>query len=340
MFKRLIVLATLAVSGGAAAAADADHAVAFVYHRFGENAAAATNITLAQFDAHIAHLSDGGFVVRPLGEIVEALRAGVPLDDRTVAITVDDAFASVRREALPRLKAAGFPATIFVSTASVDAGLAGFMSWDDIRQALDDGFDIGAHSVSHAHLADMPDEDALHEITHSNRRFKEELGFTPPLFAYPYGEASLALREIVAAAGYKAAFGQHSGVLHGTEDPFYLPRFALNERYGGISRFRTLASAKPLLATDVTPRDMLLDASRNPPAFGFTVDPSVGDLSALACYSGEDGRLALQHLGRRIEARFPKRLGPGRRRINCTLPAGGGRWRWFGRQFYVPDAAG
>lgn len=343
LVRPILIAATLAAAAlfsSAAAAEDAAHGIAVVHHRFGESKYPATNTTLAQLDAQIDHLKAGGFTVWPLIRIVEAIQAGAPVPDKTIAITIDDAYASVFRHALPRLKAAGMTATLFVATESVDSNLAGYMDWDDVRQALDDGFDIGAHTVSHGHLADMALADASREINYANSRFTAELGFVPALFAYPFGEASLALRSIVKAAGYTAAFGQHSGVLHASEDPFYLPRFALNEKYGDIARFRTLAAARPLRAREITPRDMLLDAANNPPAFGFTVDASVGDLAALACYASGAGKLRLEQLGRRIEARLTRRLGPGRHRINCTLPAGGGRWRWFGRQFYVPPPAG
>lgn len=331
---RSLVFSLAVVSAPPALAAD--HAVAVMYHRFGESALPSTNTTIAQIDAHIAYLIAGDFKVMPLLEVVEAIKAGKPLPDKAVAITIDDAYRSVVRHGLPRLRAAGFTATLFVSTEPVDAGLQGYMTWDDVRKALDDGFDIGAHTVAHAHLADLDPADVAREIAHSNSRFKAELGFTPPLFAYPYGEASLEVRRLVMEAGHVAAFGQHSGVLHESEDLFYLPRFALNERYGAMDRFRILASAKPLNASDVTPGDMTLTGSTNPPPFGFTVDAAIGDLSALACYASGVGKLRVQQLGRRIEARLPRRLVPGRHRVNCTAPAGGGRWRWFGRQFYVP----
>jgi peptidoglycan/xylan/chitin deacetylase (PgdA/CDA1 family) len=337
MFKWRYVLAVAAfVTVAPTSSLAADHAVAVMYHRFGEDSYPSTNTTLAQLDAHILHIKAGGFKVLPLRQIVETLRSGEPLPDKTIAITIDDAYASVMKYGLPRLKEAGFTATLFVSTQPLDAKLPGYMTWDDIRLAIQMGFDIGAHTASHAHLADQSLTEARLEIDESNKRYEAELGFVPQLFAYPYGEASLSVRSAVKAAGYRAGFGQHSGVLHNSDDMFYLPRFALNETYGAIDRFRTLASAIPLMVTDITPPDMTISPDSNPPAFGFTVDPSIGSLSTLACYASGIGRLNLNHLGqRRIEARLPGRLSPGRHRVNCTLPGGGGRWRWFGRQFYV-----
>jgi len=340
MIKHLFLIAAAVAAWTVSAAPQAlaaDHAVIVMYHRFGENRYPSTNVTMKQLDSHIAHLKRGKFTVWPLKKIVAAIKAGEPLPDKTVAITIDDAYASVMKRGLPKLKAAGFTATLFLSTEPVDATLRGYMSWDDIRKALDDGFDIGAHTISHAHLADLPLADAKREIAFSNQRFKAELGFVPELFAYPYGETSLAVRDAVKAAGHVAAFGQHSGVAHASEDMFYLPRFSLNEKYGAPDRFRTLISALPMDARDVTPSNITLDKSTNPPAFGFTAGDSAGNLNGLACYASGLGKLKLQKLGaRRIEARLPRRLKPGRHRVNCTLSAGGGRWRWYGRQFYVP----
>ena len=39
-----------------------------------------------------------------LAEIIDRLQDGQPLPDRTVAITIDDAYLSVYTEALPRIK--------------------------------------------------------------------------------------------------------------------------------------------------------------------------------------------------------------------------------------------
>ena len=137
------------------------------------------------------------------------------------------------------------------------------------------------------------------------------------------------------AAGFVASFGQHSGVVSDTANMDYLPRFALNEHYGEEKRFKLAINALPIYATDVSPTDPTLGP--NPPAFGFTVPADMPRLAQLACYSSQHGKLDIERLGdRRIEVRTPSAFKPGRARINCTLPARDGRWRWFGTQFYIP----
>ncbi|MDX1485831.1 MAG: polysaccharide deacetylase family protein [Alphaproteobacteria bacterium] len=319
------------------AAKEPASAVVMMYHRFGERASPSTNIHLDQFDAHLAELASGTYAVLPLDRIVAALGSGAPLPDRTVGLSIDDAFLSVYREAWPRLRKARLPVTLFVATASVDRGGGEYMNWDRIRELHRAGVGIGAHTDTHAHLPAMSLKAVKEELDRSNARYERELGFRPRLFAYPYGEASRVVMAAARAAGYTAAFGQHSGVMHGGSDFFYLPRFAMNERFGSLARFRLAANALAFHARDVIPRDPALGP--NPPAFGFTVGEGVKGLGALACYSSAHGKLPIERLGaRRIEVRPPGPFKAGRSRINCTLPAAAGRWRWIGMQFFVPGA--
>ena len=183
----------------------------------------------------------------------------------------------------------------------------------------------------------MGDERNRGELKKSNERFKAELGEVPTIIAYPYGEYSLAVGSLSKAAGLTIGFGQHSGVLHSDADMMYLPRFAMNENFGGISRFKLAVNALPLTVTEVSPADPLLSAANNPPILGFTVKgPAAQRLSGLACYASGQGKARMERLGPRIEVRLQEAFSPGRARINCTMPTRSGRWRWYGMQFYVP----
>jgi len=315
-------------------------AVILMYHRFGEDAYPSTSIQLEQFEEHVAKLSSGAYHVLPLSQIVAALRDGTPLPDRAVAITIDDAYRSIYTEAFPRLQAAGLPFTIFVNTDSVGQ-VAGALTWEELRVMEDAGVEIGAHSASHAHMANQDRGATEEDLARMTATFLAELGHVPQLFAYPYGEYSAELRSMVQDAGYGAAFGQHSGVATAGADMFTLPRFALNERYGQPDRFATIIDALPLEVSDVLPSDMLIQPGSgmaNPPAIGFTVGESAGRLDRLACFASHDDGLSLELLGRRVEVRLARPFPPGRSRLNCTLPTADGRFRWFGMAFLVPGA--
>ena len=329
-----LVLAVTALLPAPAAAAGS--AVIVMYHRFGEDKFPSTNIRLEQFEAHLEELRAGGFNVLPVPAIIDAVQKGEALPDRAVGITIDDGYLSIYTEAWPRLKRAGFPFTVFIATAPIDHRLPGFMSWDQIRELRDSGVTIGAHTATHNHMPEHDDARNGRELTVSNQRFEAELGKVPALFAYPFGEGGTRVEKLVRAAGYRAAFGQQSGAVHRSQNLFRLPRFALNERYGEMSRFRLLINSLPVPVADITPSDTVI-GENNPPAVGFTVAEELGSLSRLGCFASTEGRLDIQQLGpRRVELRLSRPLPSGRSRINCTMPADQGRWRWLGIQFVVP----
>ena len=289
--------ATLAQSSATAA----ESAVILMYHRFGETKFPSTNIRLEQFEAHIDELKKPAYTVLPVPEILEALRSGKELPERTVGLTVDDGYRSVFTEAWPRLKAARFSLTVFIATDPIDRRLNSHMSWDQVRELRDGGVTIGAHTVTHNHMAGATQERNRREIEQSNARMTAELGQKSDLFAFPYGEASSAVQRQATEAGYRALFGQHSGVVHRQTNFGYLPRFAMNERFSGIGRFRLVINALPLPAADITPVDPTLKknnpnfgavasagkslAAKMPSNFGFEVrlgEPSAGDRESIA----------------------------------------------------------
>ncbi|MDF1748882.1 MAG: polysaccharide deacetylase family protein [Alphaproteobacteria bacterium] len=315
-------------------------AVILMYHRFGEDDYASTSVTMEQFQAHVTELTSGKYTVTPLSKIVEALKAGTPLPERTIALTIDDAYASVYNNAWPILKREGLPFTLFVATEPVDKGSPDFMTWDQIAELQASGLvEIGSQAVTHPHMPLKSATRNSEELTLSADRLQEKTGTRPSMFAYPYGEASHEVMTLAQEGGYSAAFGQHSGVANSTSDMFYLPRFPINVNYGGVERFTRLINALPLPVSGLTPSNPTLPAQGqgNPPAFGFTVEAVSENLSDLKCYHSDASQISqFEQLGNRFEVRFDSAFAPGRTRVNCTMLGHSGRWRWFGMQYYVP----
>ena len=327
----LPVLMAATLAGAAMTARAADHATILMYHRFGEDKYPSTNVRIAQFEEHLEILASGPYSVWPLEEIISHLQAGKPVPDRTVAITIDDAYLSVYEEAMPRLKERGFHATLFVATRPVDRNLRSYMTWDQLREWQAAGFGIGSQTQTHPHMHRKSIETNREELRVSNERFLAELGIRPTLFAYPYGEYNLDVIELVKAAGFVAAFGQNSGVAHGYDGYFELPRFAMNEQYGNRDRLELAINGLPLKVSEIVPADVVL--SENPPLYGFTLAPDMVQERQLRCFNSKYGKLDVALIGRRAEIRMPGPLDGKRARVNCTMPGPGDRWRWFGRQF-------
>lgn len=313
-----------------------DSAIILMYHRFGEEKYPTTNITLPQFDAHLEELKKEKYNIVPLDDIVTALKNKEKLPPRTIAITIDDAYLSIFHHAWPKLKAANFPFTLFVSTKPVSQNNANYMTWQQLRDMASDPLvTIGHHGHTHDPLPYMTMEQARKDIATATAIYEKELGSFPDIFAYPYGEFSPMLQHTLKEMHIKAAFGQFSSGASSHSNLFGLPRFALNEKYSNMDRFHLIVNARALPAYDILPISPVI--KENPPQIGFTVKENIRGLSAMSCYPSHLGKAAdITRIDRnRVEVRFDLPLPKGRSRINCTMPGPDKRWYWFGLPFFV-----
>ncbi len=305
-----------------------------MYHRFGEGGFPSTNTTVDQLEDHIAALQEGGHTVVPLDQVIATLQGKATLPDKAIAITVDDAYRSFLDIAWPRFKAAGFPVTVFVATDGVERGYKDLLSWDDIKALQAEGVGIGAHSHGHAHYPALSADAVTQDLNNMSAAFESALGDVPDLFAFPYGEAGLPDIRTVRSAGYAAAFGQHSGAIGANNNLHYLPRFALNENFGGPDRFRLIINTLPLPVTRVSPPEPIL--SSNPPDLVFNVSSAPSNLSDVTCFGPSGVNIKAMVDNDQIQVLSDRPFPKGRVRVNCTLqsnaPETAGRWYWFGWQ--------
>ena len=304
----------------------------FVYHRFGENNYPSTNIRMPQFKKHLDELIKNNYNVVSIETIIDALQNNKNLPEKTVAITIDDAFFSIYKKAWPILKEKKLPFTIFVSTGPVNSNSKNYMNWEQLKEMNNSGVTIGHHTKNHFHLVGKKKETIISEIEEASDDFLKNLGYVPDIFAYPYGEYSSEIKEITKNY-FKAAFGQQSGGIYNGIDIFELPRFSLNEQYGDLKRFKFAANSYGLKIKNVLPENKVI-TDINPPLLGFTL---LDDLEGLIrCYPSHNIKADLTKLGnKRIEIRFDRAFPKGRTRINCTINDNN-KWRWSGFQFLNP----
>ncbi|MBT5185621.1 MAG: polysaccharide deacetylase family protein [Kordiimonadaceae bacterium] len=316
-------------------AQDEDSAVIIMYHRFGEDKYPTTNVKPEQFISHIKELSKDIYNVVPLKTVTTALKNGTKLPPRTIALTIDDGYLSVFEKAWPLLKEANIPFTLFISTASVNDLNSNSMTWDQIRELEKDTLvEIGHHGHTHGHMTQMSIENAMADITTADEIYMQELGYIPDIFAYPYGEFSNNLITALEVKNYHAVLGQFSSAASSNDNIMALPRFAFNQNYSDIDRFKLIINSRALPSKDILPRDPLLD--KNPPSVGFTVNGDIQGLNNLSCFPSHMSEAAqITRLGEtRIEIRFDEAFPVGRHRINCTMPGPDNRWYWFGLPFF------
>jgi poly-beta-1,6-N-acetyl-D-glucosamine N-deacetylase len=337
-----VIAAGLVLLSAPLTARAADTAVVLMYHRFGEDEFPSTSIRVEQFEAQLAHLRERQYVVVPLADVIEALTNGNPLPERSVAITIDDAYRSVYTVAFPMFEAESMPFTVFVSTDPVDEGLAGYMTWDQMREMAAVGAKFANHGAAHESvLARIEGEDDTAwlarveaNVAKGAARLAEELEPLAGAFAYPYGEYDTATGDLLRGLGY-VSFGQQSGAVGPDSDLRALPRFPMAEAYGGMDQFPTKVASLPLPVTRLDPWDPVT-TSRLP-----SIEVTLGDADAryaeLACFVGGQGRVDVtwQEEGRRFVVGPATPLGLGRQRVNCTAPRNDGRYLWFSHQWIV-----
>jgi len=310
-------------------------AVVFMYHKFGVSKYPSTSVTIEQFDEHLKEFSKSKYSVKSVEFIIDTIINDGDLPENTIGISIDDADKSFYEVGWPKFKEMGFPVTLFVNTSTIHENNKNYLSWDQIRELVNEGVSIGAHSHSHYHMADLSIDEIRDEIETSNNIFLKELGSIPPLFAFPYGEANEEIINLLKEYKYKVAFGQHSGVINETSNLYYLPRFSLNERYAEIDRVKFAANAKGLGVYDFIPADPTI--SENPPYIGFSLldEKLVPSIDCFVFDSKGQVDKELFKFNERIEIRLKRKLTEGRSRVNCTAKGSDNQWRWFGHQFYL-----
>jgi peptidoglycan/xylan/chitin deacetylase (PgdA/CDA1 family) len=151
--------------------------------------------------------------------VVPASYRGVlPPGKRHVAITFDDAFESVRENAMPELLARSFHSTIFVPTGFLGrrpswvmreeerARSEMVMTADQLSEFPSDLVTLGSHGSMHVHLSQTQPDRAKEEIEGSRRELEHLIGREVRLFSFPYGDHDASSVELCAIAGYEQAF--------------------------------------------------------------------------------------------------------------------------------------
>ena len=258
-------------------------------------------------------------------------------ENKKILITIDDAFKSFYREAWPFLKEKKIPFILFVSTEPI--GKYGYMNWDEIKEIDNSEFGyIGHHSHTHEYLIDMSDKEFENDIETATEIFKNQLGYVPNIFSYPFGEYSLYMKKYI-SKNFKIAFGQHSGIIDVNKDKFELPRFPINEKYGELKRFKSIINYMPLEFKTLIPEEKMINQNNNPPKLSIEFFDKQKNIDKITCYSNDGGNWKKSNL--KIEQNtliinFDEKFLPRRGRINCSLNDNG-KWRWFGTQFTVKN---
>lgn len=319
----------------------------FIYHRFDDDRYPSTNIASSIFTEQLEYLRERNIPVVSTREISERIARGEELPDHAAMITVDDAYLSFYEAGMSVVRRFAVPVSLFVNTDAV--GTPGYMSWDQIRELVAQGVEIGNHTASHAYLVEKMagETDAqwrrriYDDILSAQQAFEHELGFAPNIFAYTYGEYSAEIIDIVKDLGFIAAYAQQSGVIHHQHDPFTLPRFPMGGPFATLADFKSKVAMKALVVTEQHPVNPIIVDPSMAPVLDLYLPDIAGSAAQFNCFAQGGSRCIVRANEERgvgwyqVTADGP--LKGRRNKYTLTRQTPKGQWQWFSQLWINAD---
>lgn len=181
----------------------------------------------ARFARQLRRLRDFGDLVS-LSDAIALLADGAN-HGRQICLTFDDGYRDAFDNALPILVEAGAPAAFFVISGWIDEAREDVIGWDECRDLVRSGMEVGSHTVTHRRLSTLSEPEAAAELQASRARIETELGQPCRHFACPFGQPDADYRPdrepaLARAAGYRSFFTTIPRRAAASADPWRLPR--------------------------------------------------------------------------------------------------------------------
>jgi peptidoglycan/xylan/chitin deacetylase (PgdA/CDA1 family) len=230
-----------------------DHAFGILmYHRVAARtrgvAKPTWNVTPERFRRQLDGLLSRGYHAWSLQRVLACRQTGEPIPPHVFVVTFDDGYECVYHDAWPILKELAVPATIFVTTAYLDAkrhfpfddwaaaGLnaAAAATWRPLStqqcvEMVQNGLvEIGSHTHTHADFIGR-DEVFRLDLAQSRELLQERFGLDRPTFAFPFGQHNPELVEIVRESGMACALTAEAHCIAPQAEPFAWGRFNVCE---------------------------------------------------------------------------------------------------------------
>ncbi|MHA3103840.1 polysaccharide deacetylase family protein [Acinetobacter sp. ANC 3791] len=198
-------------------------------------------VTPAEFEKQVAWMKAQGFHFVTMQELQQNWGKH---PEKTVAITFDDGYLDNLENAYPILEKYQAKATIYVVVDRHDRDWSTYKkahhnSGELAREpklsdqqiqflAHSDRVEIGSHTMTHANLDKLTDEECLHELVQSKQQLEQMIGQPVTSFAYPFGIYSQSDVELAKQAGYCNAVTTKEGIDTAQPDFMQLQRIKIS----------------------------------------------------------------------------------------------------------------
>lgn len=215
-----------------------------MYHVIGEPPRSAPfpdlYVSGSELQAQVRRLARAGYEAVTLGRVVDAWEGRATLPARPIVLSFDDGYRSHVSAALPILAARNWPGVLNLDLSNLAP------SWGipraGVRRLIAAGWEIDAHSMTHADLAATGGAALRHEVAGSRQAIRRLFGVTPRFFCYPAGRYDAETIAAVEAAGYEGATTTRFGLASPTAGRFTLARVRIDRGDGARGLMRKLAT--------------------------------------------------------------------------------------------------
>ncbi|HEV7774460.1 MAG TPA: polysaccharide deacetylase family protein [Conexibacter sp.] len=194
----------------------------------------------AEFADQMHALKDAGYTAVTLQEAWDSWHANGPLPAKPVVVSFDDGYHSHLANALPVLRALGWPGVLNLELKNIrsDYGLTA----PQVRALIAAGWELDSHTIDHPDLTTVDAATLQHEVADSRAELKRRFGVPVNFFCYPAGRYDDAAIAAVREAGYLAATTTEPGLAQPDEaDRFTLHRVRVNNGVSGATLVAQLA---------------------------------------------------------------------------------------------------
>ena len=174
-------------------------------------------VDLSTFLHQLRWLKRMGVRFIPMSDLRAWLLGKKRIPKRSAVLTFDDALVSIAEHVFPILKQQALPITIFVIAGLIgresqfstrpSASRRRHLDHAQLKMLLGTGLvEIGAHGYHHVNLTKVAGDKLQKELRQAKDLLEELLGVEVPYLAYPWGDTSEAVTQLVKEAGYQLAF--------------------------------------------------------------------------------------------------------------------------------------
>lgn len=213
-----------------------------MYHSISENRSGNVHpyyeqhTTPDMFEKQMRFLYENNYKVISLEDIYNVAHENPDVNSKYVVITFDDGYKDVFHSAFPVMKKYDFTATVFLAVDYVGKTLndKDCLNWSEIERLGAQGIRFGSHTLSHAQLIELDDNQLRWELEESKRILENRLGKPVYAFAYPYAfpEQNKAftgrLQTLLTDLGYRACVTTIIGNTVPEKQDFFLRRLPVN----------------------------------------------------------------------------------------------------------------